>query len=357
MTLFWLLTRLLFGVATPSELFLDRVAPFINAHLFGTFIGIFGGYTHLKILGFLSVVAGQLIVGVAGALLYERARERLGKRLAVLSLVAFSAVLLVVLLAILSEQLYTNYFGGAGRVAVTWNIINLTAGVTCYALFSLVALKFFDGMRPIRQTDSRALFLRTAGISVLVLSNIGALVALYRKATFSYDGTTYMGADVLPITPNDRFYLVTKNVLDPDLRADRWSLKIDGHVACSKTFALEDLRRLPSVEQETTLMCISNPVGGGLMSNARWRGVPLPMLLNLATPKDRSGRVLLRAADGYTDTIYFEKAMQPTTIVAYEMNGEALPQRHGYPVRMIVPGLFGEKHVKWLTGIEIVDHN
>jgi DMSO/TMAO reductase YedYZ molybdopterin-dependent catalytic subunit len=104
-------------------------------------------------------------------------------------------------------------------------------------------------------------------------------------------------------------------------------------------------------------MCISNQVGGGLMSNALWKGVPLRQLLDTAGPKSGATEVVLRAVDGYDDTIPLTKALEPTTLVVYEMNGSSLPSTHGYPVRLIVPGLFGEKSVKWITRIELVDHD
>jgi len=100
-------------------------------------------------------------------------------------------------------------------------------------------------------------------------------------------------------------------------------------------------------------MCISNGLDAGLISNALWKGFPLRDLLEKAAPFSDAARVRLHGIDNYTDTIPLEKAMDPTTLLAYEMNGEPLPDRHGYPLRVIVPGYFGEKHVKWLTRIEL----
>lgn len=91
------------------------------------------------------------------------------------------------------------------------------------------------------------------------------------------------------------------------------------------------------------MMCISNGVGGGLQSNAMWTGVPLTELLSTAGLQEGAVEVLVTAVDGYSDSVSIDKAMDPTTLVAYEMNGEALPERHGYPARILVPGLFGEK--------------
>jgi DMSO/TMAO reductase YedYZ molybdopterin-dependent catalytic subunit len=104
-------------------------------------------------------------------------------------------------------------------------------------------------------------------------------------------------------------------------------------------------------------MCISNRIGAGLFSNAVWRGVPMRELLEEAGVRPGAVEVLLRGADGYTDTFAIEKALDPTTLVVYGMNGGPLPERHGYPVRVVVPGLYGEKNVKWVTGIEVVDHD
>jgi len=80
-------------------------------------------------------------------------------------------------------------------------------------------------------------------------------------------------------------------------------------------------------------------------------------LLNTAVVKESAVEVKLYGADGYTDTFAIEKALDPTTMVVYLMNGEPLPERHGFPARVIVPGLYGEKNVKWVTGIEVIDHD
>ncbi len=175
----------------------------------------------------------------------------------------------------------------------------------------------------------------------------------YKLATFSYDGTMYRGKDVQAITPNDKFYCVTKNVVDPKVNPALWRLEIGGMVENNRTYSLAELKAIPSVTQETTLMCISNEIGAGLMSNAVWKGVPLRALLEAAKADANGRKVLLHGVDNYTDTFPLEKAMNPTTLVVYEMNSEPLPDRHGAPARMIVPGYFGEKHVKWVTRIEV----
>ena len=104
-------------------------------------------------------------------------------------------------------------------------------------------------------------------------------------------------------------------------------------------------------------MCINNGLDAGLISNAVWKGLPLRDLLDQAGVLSGAARVRLQGVDNYTDTIPLEKAMEPTTLLAYEMNGAPLPDRHGHPLRVIVPGYFGEKNVKWITRVEVTDAN
>jgi DMSO/TMAO reductase YedYZ molybdopterin-dependent catalytic subunit len=209
-------------------------------------------------------------------------------------------------------------------------------------------------------------FTPAIGRRAFVLGTVGVAVAgggmalarkLYRVATFSYDGTQYKGRIVQPITPNKLFYCVTKNVVDPRVNIDLWHLEIGGLVQNPATWRFQDLVGFKPTTQETTLMCISNGLDAGLMSNAIWKGVRLRDLLDQAGVLSGAARVRLQAVDNYTDTIPLEKAMEPTTLLAYEMNAAPLPHRHGYPLRAIVPGYFGEKNVKWLTRIEVGDAN
>src|SRR5947209_7714731 len=188
----------------------------------------------------------------------------------------------------------------------------------------------------------RAFMLSAIGVA-FAGSGVALARKLYRVATFSYDGTQYKGRSVQPITPNDLFYCVTKNVVDPRVNVNLWHLEVIGLVQNRAEWRFQDLRGFPPSEQETTLMCISNGLDAGLISNAVWKGLPLRDLLDQAAPLSNAARVRLYGVDNYTDTIPLEKAMDPTTLLAYEMNGVPLPHRHGYPLRAIVPGYFGER--------------
>jgi DMSO/TMAO reductase YedYZ molybdopterin-dependent catalytic subunit len=172
------------------------------------------------------------------------------------------------------------------------------------------------------------------------------------------------------ITSNDDFYVVSKNAGgDPILAAADWRLVIDGAVERPISLDYGTLRRLPGVETTKTLECISNlvarcelaPYGCDLISTARWKGVPVAELLRLAGGI-RADAVYLAtlSADEYTTAIPVEAALDPATLLVYEMNGEVLPREHGYPARLMIPGRYGLKSAKWVVGLramqrEVVD--
>ncbi|GCE26713.1 molybdopterin-binding protein [Dictyobacter alpinus] len=159
------------------------------------------------------------------------------------------------------------------------------------------------------------------------------------------------------ITSNSSFYGVSKNLSsDPTVDGTSWKLTIDGQVEHPFTMSYKELTAIPTHQQYETLMCISNEVGGEYMSNALWEGITLKDLLQKAGAiKPGATKVVLYAADNYSDSIHLSKALEPTTMVAVKMNGETLPSAHGYPARLLVPGIYGMKHVKWINRIEVVN--
>ena len=159
------------------------------------------------------------------------------------------------------------------------------------------------------------------------------------------------------VTPTKDFYTVSKNFFDPKVDAKRWSLVVDGLVERSLQLGFDDIKALPSVSNFYTLQCISNPIGGDLWGNAHWKGVRLVDLLQAAGAKPGVRKVVFHAADDYTDSIVLDRAVNPGTIVAYEMNGAPLEDVHGFPARILVPNIYGMKNVKWVTRIELVDYD
>lgn len=156
------------------------------------------------------------------------------------------------------------------------------------------------------------------------------------------------------ITSNDQFYIVSKNLFsDPNVNASTWQLTVNGEVDHPFTLSYQQLLMQPMQQQYETLECISNEVGGGYMSNALWEGVRLRDLLQRAGIKSGAVKVVFYAADDYSDSIPLSKALEADILLAVRMNGATLPQEHGFPVRMLVPGIYGMKHCKWLTRIEV----
>jgi DMSO/TMAO reductase YedYZ molybdopterin-dependent catalytic subunit len=120
-----------------------------------------------------------------------------------------------------------------------------------------------------------------------------------------------------------------------------------------RTYALDDLRAMEQVEQVQTLECISNSVGGGLISNAEWAGVRLADLIAASRPREGAVEAFLHGVDGFTNAMSMERAMRPIALVALDMNGAPLDRRHGFPARLLAPGSYGEVSVKWITRVEI----
>lgn len=194
-----------------------------------------------------------------------------------------------------------------------------------------------------------------------VLSPLQALQAYKKKVSPPPQPNYDTFPDIPRLSPeissNDDFYTVSKNfTADPTVNGSTWQLSIGGLVTHPYTLTYHELTSLPTKQQYETLMCISNEVGDQYISNALWEGVPLVNLLQRAGEiKPGATKVVLHAADGYSDSIHLAKALEPTTLVATRMNGNTLPQEHGYPARLLVPGIYGMKHAKWITRIEIVD--
>jgi DMSO/TMAO reductase YedYZ molybdopterin-dependent catalytic subunit len=162
-------------------------------------------------------------------------------------------------------------------------------------------------------------------------------------------------ADLGYVTSNDDFYRIDTAIVVPRVTPDDWSLRIHGRVANEFTINFNELLQRPMIERYVTLTCVSNEVGGNLIGNAKWLGVPVRDLLEQARPDPGADQVVSRSVDGFT-------AGTPTAVlldgrdamIAIAMNGEPLPVEHGFPARMVVPGLYGYvSATKWLAELEL----
>jgi len=188
-------------------------------------------------------------------------------------------------------------------------------------------------------------------VRALARDKDGAVVAAARKP----------GELAELITPAGTHYVVSKNpVADPTVKLEDWRLVVDGDVNRPIQLDYQSLRNLPAVEVTKTLECISNfvakcelaPFGCDLISTAKWRGARLADVIGLAGGL-KAGVVSLATigADEYTTALPIEAALDPDTLIVYEMNGEPLPVEHGYPARVLVPGRYGLKNAKWVVAL------
>lgn len=157
------------------------------------------------------------------------------------------------------------------------------------------------------------------------------------------------------VTPTYLFYRIDINTVVPTINAKDWSLTVKGLVDNPIVINYAEFRNMNSVEEFATLTCISNKIGGNLVSTALWKGVRLRDILSKAGVQSGVKYIVFRCSDGYDVGIPLENGMMDGTILAYDMNNSPLTSEHGYPVRAIVPGFYGMMNPKWITEIELVD--
>ncbi|MFC4018183.1 molybdopterin-dependent oxidoreductase [Micromonospora sp. GCM10011542] len=157
------------------------------------------------------------------------------------------------------------------------------------------------------------------------------------------------------VTSNFGFYRIDTALVVPQVDPDTWRLRIHGRVGTERTYSYADLLARPLVERYVTLACVSNEVGGDLIGNARWLGVPIRELLDEVEPEADADQVVGRSVDGWTcGTPTAALRDGRDALLAVGMNGEPLPVEHGFPVRMVVPGLYGYVSAcKWITELEL----
>lgn len=177
----------------------------------------------------------------------------------------------------------------------------------------------------------------------------GSLAAPTADTFYSIDGLESI------VVPNDSFYRIDTALIVPRPDAETWKLKITGMVDNELEFTLSDLLAMPLYERYVTIACVSNEVGGRLVGNAKWTGVLLSDLLDRAGVQPGADQIVGRSVDDWTAGFPTELAFDGREpLVAVGMNDEMLPPRHGYPARLIVPGLYGYvSATKWLQEIEL----
>jgi hypothetical protein len=158
------------------------------------------------------------------------------------------------------------------------------------------------------------------------------------------------------VTPNGDFYRIDTALRVPQVDPASWTLRVTGLVDEPFELTLDELLALPLTEHHVTLTCVSNEVGGDLVGNARWLGYPVRDLLSRAGVRDEADMVLSTSADGWTASTPLDVLTDPerACLLAVGMNGEPLPPEHGFPARLVVPGLYGYvSATKWVTELKV----
>ena len=178
--------------------------------------------------------------------------------------------------------------------------------------------------------------------------------------TGQFDDVAGITSHLTPISPEDEFYLIDTALSKPQVDPSTWSLTIDGMVDTPVSYTYDELLQRDMVTREVTLSCVSNPIGGNLVGNAQWRGIPLSELFEEAgiqDPTSFESQVFMRSVDGFTCGFPTPLAYDGrTAMLALEMNGEPLPINHGFPARIVVAGLYGYvSATKWIEQISITE--
>jgi DMSO/TMAO reductase YedYZ molybdopterin-dependent catalytic subunit len=336
---------------TLPEAFGESLIFLLPGQVFSDLLDLLGYYG--KPLLIVSLTLAQLVLGGLIAVgLARGGRSGSADRVILASLIT-AVGLWALLVAIALPALAPTYFRGPAGVATAALLVELVS----YGAVMGWLMGRQDLATPLVGAGRRRLLV-VALVGLGVVSVAGGLVKLLAELGRGTPASARSYGRLSPeVTPNAEFYLVSKNVVDPTVKVEEWRLSVGGLVEHPYQLTYDELRSLPAVEQYTTLECISNEVGGNLISNALWRGVRLSLLLEKAGLKEGVVDIVLRAVDDYSDSIPLDKALHPGTLVVWEMNGEPLPQRHGFPARLVVPGIYGMKNVKWLTSIEAVNQD
>jgi DMSO/TMAO reductase YedYZ molybdopterin-dependent catalytic subunit len=158
------------------------------------------------------------------------------------------------------------------------------------------------------------------------------------------------------LTPNNEFY-ITQYAEVPEVDLESWRLVVTGEVEEELSLRMDDIKEFPHTTDYNTLICIGNGIGGDLIGNATWKGIRLRDLLEKAGLKDSARDIVFQGADGYVDSFPIGKGLHEDTRLVYEMNDEPLPVIHGFPLRAVVPGLYGIKNLKWIERIEVTSED
>ncbi len=339
----------------PTQLLSDRITTLVPVDVFGAILGQFE--SQAKPLTFVLLLAGQVVIGALVGALLASLLQRGSSPLTLLSVTA--GITFLVLGLVFAPLGDAGIFGSRSTAGTVTTVLSFAAIALVFAgvLISWLATLTGD-VTEVDESRRRVVSYIAVGVPALVaVAYLGKFfVALSNKSKVPETPNTADGISPA-LTPVNDFYVVSKNFIDPTVSGSDWKLSVEGLVNHPQSYTYDQIRSRPSTNHIATLECISNEVGGAYISNGEWTGFPLKDLLDEAGVKDGVKDVVFYADDGYSDSIPLSVALDPNTFLVHELGGAPLTKDHGYPVRMLVPNIYGMKNVKWLTKIALVDND
>lgn len=365
--------RLAAGVPTPVELFGDHVLKQLSVGAFIRLLIEFGPHAKTAPLGLtlLGMIGAGTVLGVLYAVVAHVMLPASGyrpKRREWLTAATLAVLMTLVAVVLFWGEIGQNFFGLPLGWATAVTALSLLADFSLYGLILCLAYRALLPKEPVVNAPAgaqqgRRQLLARAGIAVLSVGAGAGTLGLVRSYLTNDNLTTYDGTETFahngvtaPITPNSEHYVVTQNPIDPTVNLEVWRLEVTGLVSNPGTYTYEQLKTLPSTSRAITLECIADGPGGHLISTAIWQGVTLRTLLEKhggALPGARF--VTFHSVDGYVVSQPLDEVLAADALLAWQMNGVALPTRHGFPLRALIPGRYGEENSKWLTRVELTD--
>jgi DMSO/TMAO reductase YedYZ molybdopterin-dependent catalytic subunit len=388
--------RFVLAWPTPAEIFADRLTTLIPLPIFSRLLDAFGHDAKHWFFGVLLLGEGLLTAAVG--LLYVFLRQTLRRRVGQIGALRLSSApayteipVLALVLWLLSAGLLAPVIGGGllgaglpgGMAGVLGSELlpNVAFAVALVVLWRRAFAASTAAASSLGRRLSRRRLLRDSAFALAVVAggavawdfitgglgrllglanpagpavNLGDVPAHVPPPRPDYADWAPIAGQTPEVTSAASFYYVSKNLAsDPSLDASSWRLTIDGMVDAPYSLSYDDLRALPPTQRYHTLECISNEVGGDLMSNALFTGVSLADILTRANVRSGASEVVFRAADDYSDRLHLAQALDPRSLIVYLINGAPLPQAHGFPARLLIPGLYGMKNGKWLTSLSV----
>lgn len=362
------LLRLWAGIPTPMELFGDYFLQHIDVNTFIHLLTSLGQHAKTEPLGLalLAMLGIGTILGVLYAVLVRIKLPTRGYRPGSrewLTALGFGIVMTLIAVILFWEEIRQNNLGftvGTSRILTS---LGLFLSFIVYSLILCLMYRVWLPKYPRANADvvvarRRQLLARSGSVVLGIGAGLGAFAAIneFLKNAATYDGmkTSFQNHIIHPITPNNEHYVVTQNVVDPTPNINVWRLEVGGLVNKPGTYTYEELQKLPSTSRAITLECIANGLADHLIGNAIWQGISFQSLLQLhGGAQPTAKHVAFYSVDGYTVSQPLAVVLEADTLLAYRMNGAELPYRHGYPLRVLIPGLYGEENPKWLTRIEL----